>query len=95
MEGTTPSKSVTQDETTIPTFEELWNELFEYFFDYKDYFYKGKNKDSEIGIQIKKAEEFLNEENFERELEELTESTSALSIDIGDSRIVDLDMSNF
>ncbi|RHZ58653.1 hypothetical protein Glove_372g27 [Diversispora epigaea] len=34
-----------------------------------------------------------NEENFERELEELTKFTSALSI--GDSGIVDLDMSNF
>ncbi|RHZ63145.1 hypothetical protein Glove_332g18 [Diversispora epigaea] len=34
-----------------------------------------------------------NKENFERELEELTESTSVSSI--GDSGIVDLDMSNF
>ncbi|RHZ43776.1 hypothetical protein Glove_856g52 [Diversispora epigaea] len=88
---------------------------------YDDYFRKVKNKDSEIVIQIKKAEEFsanqestnttttttttplnyhthtqaiyTNEENFEKELEELSESTSALSI--GDSGIVDLDMSNF
>ncbi|RHZ77524.1 hypothetical protein Glove_177g15 [Diversispora epigaea] len=92
------------------TFEELWNELSKYYKDYRDYL-NGKNKDSEIGIQIKKAEEFSanqesnnatttttplnyqthpqaiytsrllnfsklpkpkNEENFERELEELT-----------------------
>ncbi|RHZ78472.1 hypothetical protein Glove_164g36 [Diversispora epigaea] len=99
--------------TYRPTFEELKNELLKYS---SDYFNKGKNKDSEIVIQIKKAEEFSenqestnattttphnyqthpqaiytsrllnysklpnpkNEENFERELEELTESMSLL-----------------
>ncbi|RHZ88227.1 hypothetical protein Glove_25g11 [Diversispora epigaea] len=35
-----------------PTFQELYNELRDYYWDYKDY------KDSEISIQIKKAEEF-------------------------------------
>ncbi|RHZ60334.1 hypothetical protein Glove_355g35 [Diversispora epigaea] len=96
-----------------PTFKEL-EELYKYWEDYNNYLYKGKNKDSEIVIQIKKAEEFSanqestntttttitplnykthpraiyisrllnfsnlpkpkNEENFERELEELTKS---------------------
>ncbi|RHZ76388.1 hypothetical protein Glove_198g106 [Diversispora epigaea] len=99
--------------THRPTFEELLDELHKYYLDYKDYLEKGKNKDSEIVIQIKKAEEFSenqestntttiatplnyqthpqaiytsrllnysklpkpkNEENFERELEELTKS---------------------
>ncbi|RHZ86174.1 hypothetical protein Glove_54g20 [Diversispora epigaea] len=119
--------------THRPTSRELYDELGKYYDDYNDYL-EGKNKDSEIVIQIKKAEEFSanqestnttttttptplnyqthpqaiytsrllnfsklpkpkNEENFEKELEELTKSTSALSI--GDSRIVDLDMSNF
>ncbi|RHZ89783.1 hypothetical protein Glove_10g18 [Diversispora epigaea] len=105
--------------TYRPTFKELTNELGKYHKDYNDYL--NENKDSEIIIQIKKAEEFSanqestnttttatttplnyqthpqaiytsrllnyaklpkpkNEENFERELEELTESTSALSI---------------
>ncbi|RHZ74120.1 hypothetical protein Glove_227g160 [Diversispora epigaea] len=97
--------------THRPTFNELYNELWKY---YKDYLEEGKNKDSKIVIQIKKAEEFSanqestntttttplnyqthpqaiytsrllnysklpkpkNEENFERELEELTESMS-------------------
>ncbi|RHZ60294.1 hypothetical protein Glove_355g27 [Diversispora epigaea] len=40
-----------------PTFEEL-EELYKYWEDYNNYLYKGKNKDSEIVIQIKKAEEF-------------------------------------
>ncbi|RHZ86336.1 hypothetical protein Glove_52g84 [Diversispora epigaea] len=109
--------------THRPTFEELKNELDKYYSDYFWYLdkyysdrYLGfkKNKDSEIVIQIKKAEEFSanqestntatttplnyqihpqaiytsrllnysnlpkpkNEENFERELEELTESFS-------------------
>ncbi|RHZ51624.1 hypothetical protein Glove_476g37 [Diversispora epigaea] len=120
--------------THRPTFEELCKELYEYYNDYYDYLDEGKNQDSEIVIQIRKAEEFSanqestnvtnlttttplnyqthpqaiytsrllnfpklpkpkNEKNFEKELEELTESTSALSI--GDSGIVDLDMSNF
>ncbi|RHZ74354.1 hypothetical protein Glove_225g59 [Diversispora epigaea] len=117
--------------TYRPTLKELEDELDKYRRDYNDYL-RGKNKDSEIVIQIKKAEEFSaestnttttttttplnyqthpqaiytsrllnfsklpkpkNEENFEKELEELTKSTSALSI--GDSGIVDLDMSNF
>ncbi|RHZ83903.1 hypothetical protein Glove_87g26 [Diversispora epigaea] len=39
-----------------PTFEELRDEFREYYRDYGDYF-EGKNKDP-IGIQIKKAEEF-------------------------------------
>ncbi|RHZ79992.1 hypothetical protein Glove_139g295 [Diversispora epigaea] len=102
--------------THRPTFEELKNELQKYWIDYG-------NKDSEIGIQIKKAEEFSanqeestntstttitttplnyqthpqaiytsrllnyysklpkpkNEENFERELEELTKSFSYIT----------------
>ncbi|RHZ69981.1 hypothetical protein Glove_276g72 [Diversispora epigaea] len=104
--------------THRPTFEELYDELREYWSDYNDCLYKGKNKDSEIVIQIKKAKEFSanqesintttttttttplnyqthpqaiytsrllnfsrlpkpkNEKNFERELEELTESFS-------------------
>ncbi|RHZ77562.1 hypothetical protein Glove_176g62 [Diversispora epigaea] len=109
--------------TYRPTFEELYS-------DYYNYFDKGKNEDSEIVIQIKKAEEFStnqkstdtiitplnyqthpqaiytsrllnfsklpkpkNEENFERELEELTKSMSSLCP--SDSGIVDLDMSSF
>ncbi|RHZ75686.1 hypothetical protein Glove_212g240 [Diversispora epigaea] len=103
-----------------PTFEELWKELDKYCEDYNGYLEKGKNKDSEIVIQIKKAEEFSanqestnttttitttplnyqthpqaiytsrllnypklpkpkNEENFERELEELTKSFSHIN----------------
>ncbi|RHZ87619.1 hypothetical protein Glove_33g65 [Diversispora epigaea] len=98
-----------------PTFKELNNELQKYYWDYRDYLEYNKNKDLEIVIQIKKAEEFSanqestntttittttplnyqthpqaiytsrllnysnlpkpkNEENFERELEELTKS---------------------
>ncbi|RHZ75656.1 hypothetical protein Glove_212g231 [Diversispora epigaea] len=100
------------------TFKELDDGLEKYYNDYEGYFYYGKNKDSEIVIQIKKAEEFSanqelnntttttttslnyqthpqaiytsrllnysklpkpkNEENFEKELEELTESMSLL-----------------
>ncbi|RHZ53209.1 hypothetical protein Glove_444g4 [Diversispora epigaea] len=44
--------------THRPTFEELFEELHEYWKDYYDYLERGKNKDSEIVIQIKKAEEF-------------------------------------
>ncbi|RHZ64797.1 hypothetical protein Glove_320g46 [Diversispora epigaea] len=107
--------------THRPTFQELNIELGKYNFAYRDYFEKGENKDSEIVIQIKKAEEFSenqkstntattttttphnyqthpeaiyisrllnysnlpkpkNDENFEKKLEELTESTSALSM---------------
>ncbi|RHZ82823.1 hypothetical protein Glove_103g68 [Diversispora epigaea] len=106
--------------THRPTFRELYYELDKYSEDYNDYLREGKNKDSEIVIQIKKAEEFSanqesnnattttttttttplnyqthpqaiytsrllnyaklpkpkNEENFEKELEELTESMS-------------------
>ncbi|RHZ85128.1 hypothetical protein Glove_71g187 [Diversispora epigaea] len=103
--------------TNRPTFEELSNELGKYFYDYYSYLREGKNKDSEIVIQIKKAEEFSanqestntttttplnyqthpqaiytsrllnysklpkpkNEENFERELEELTKSFSHIN----------------
>ncbi|RHZ75459.1 hypothetical protein Glove_213g56 [Diversispora epigaea] len=102
--------------THRPTFKELKNELDKYDADYSEYLREGKNKDSEIVIQIKKAEEFSenqestnttnttslnyqthpqaiytsrllnfsnlpkpkNEENFEKELEELTESMSTL-----------------
>ncbi|RHZ79144.1 hypothetical protein Glove_151g55 [Diversispora epigaea] len=101
--------------THRPTFEELEDELDKYYEDYIEY--EGKNNDSEIGIQIKKAEEFSanqesinttattplnyqthpqaiytsrllnysklpkpkNEENFERELEELTKSFSHIN----------------
>ncbi|RHZ88956.1 hypothetical protein Glove_19g418 [Diversispora epigaea] len=103
-----------------PTFEELFDELREYWSDYRNYLDEGKNQDSEIVIQIKKAEEFSanqestnttttttptplnyqthpqaiytsrllnysklskpkNEENFERELEELTKSFSHIN----------------
>ncbi|RHZ74118.1 hypothetical protein Glove_227g162 [Diversispora epigaea] len=44
--------------TNRPTFEELYNELYKYCKDYNSYLREGKNKDSEIVIQIKKAEEF-------------------------------------
>ncbi|RHZ89390.1 hypothetical protein Glove_15g46 [Diversispora epigaea] len=105
--------------THRPTFKELMNELHKYYWDYYYYLDEGKNKDSEIVIQIKKAEEFSanqestntattttptplnyqthpqaiytsqllnfsnlpkpkNEENFERELEELTKSMTNL-----------------
>ncbi|RHZ77242.1 hypothetical protein Glove_184g38 [Diversispora epigaea] len=114
--------------TYRPTFKELSDELTKYYFDYINSYLRERK---EIGIQIKKAEEFSanqestnstttiplnyqthpqaiytsrllnysklpkpkNEENFEKKLEELTKSTSALSI--GDSGIVNLDMSNF
>ncbi|RHZ49424.1 hypothetical protein Glove_521g21 [Diversispora epigaea] len=118
--------------THRPTFKELDDELMKYYYDYIDYLDEEKNKDSETVIQIKKAEEFSenqestnttttttplnyqthpqaiytsrllnysnlpkpkNEENFERELEELTKSTSDLCP--SDSGIVDLDISNF
>ncbi|RHZ65622.1 hypothetical protein Glove_313g65 [Diversispora epigaea] len=46
--------------THRPTFEELRDELYKY---YDDYLEKGKNKDSEIVIQIKKAEEFSENQN--------------------------------
>ncbi|RHZ82274.1 hypothetical protein Glove_110g70 [Diversispora epigaea] len=41
-----------------PTFEELYEELKQYFNDYRNYLRKGDKKDSEIVIQIKKDEEF-------------------------------------
>ncbi|RHZ81803.1 hypothetical protein Glove_117g26 [Diversispora epigaea] len=44
--------------TLRPTFEELEKDLEKYYIDYRDYLEYGKNKDSEIVIQIKKAEEF-------------------------------------
>ncbi|RHZ48722.1 hypothetical protein Glove_543g9 [Diversispora epigaea] len=98
--------------THRPTFKELYDELNKYW---KIYLKERKNKDSEIVIQIKKAEEFSanqepantttplnyqthpqaiytsrllnysklpkpkNEENFERELEELTKSFSHIN----------------
>ncbi|RHZ70945.1 hypothetical protein Glove_264g15 [Diversispora epigaea] len=105
--------------THRPTFEELLDELWKYYKDYSDYLYGEKNKDSEIAIQLKKAEEFSanqestnttttttttldyqthpqaiytsrllnysklpkpkNEENFEREIEELTKSFSHIT----------------
>ncbi|RHZ80169.1 hypothetical protein Glove_139g303 [Diversispora epigaea] len=106
--------------THRPTFKELSDELDKYWSDYNNYLRKGKNNDSEIGIQIKKAEEFSanqestnttttttttplnyqthpqaiytsrllnysklpkpkNEQNFERELEELTKSFSHIN----------------
>ncbi|RHZ75655.1 hypothetical protein Glove_212g233 [Diversispora epigaea] len=105
--------------TNRSTLEELNDELLKYWYDYNNYLEYGKNKDLEIVIQIKKAEEFSanqestnttttatttplnyqthsqaiytsrllnysklpkpkNEENFEEELEELTESMSLL-----------------
>ncbi|RHZ73760.1 hypothetical protein Glove_229g59 [Diversispora epigaea] len=44
--------------TYRPTFEELCAELWGYYSYYRDYLKYGKYKESEIGIQIKKAEEF-------------------------------------
>ncbi|RHZ54943.1 hypothetical protein Glove_421g34 [Diversispora epigaea] len=44
--------------TYRPTFKELKDELWKYFDDYYKYLKDRKNKDSEIVIQIKKAEEF-------------------------------------
>ncbi|RHZ85887.1 hypothetical protein Glove_59g110 [Diversispora epigaea] len=49
--------------THRPTFEELHYELEKYYWDYKDYLEYKKNKDSEIVIQIKKAEDFLANQN--------------------------------
>ncbi|RHZ73908.1 hypothetical protein Glove_228g121 [Diversispora epigaea] len=51
-------KEISSRVTHRPTFEELNNELSKYYFDYDDYLKEGKNKDSEIVIQIKKAEDF-------------------------------------
>ncbi|RHZ85153.1 hypothetical protein Glove_71g34 [Diversispora epigaea] len=106
--------------THRPTFKELDEELWKYYWDYKGYLDEEENKDSEIRIQIEKAEEFSanqestntattttttplnyqthpqaiytsrllnypklpkpkNEENFERELEELTKSFSHIN----------------
>ncbi|RHZ85147.1 hypothetical protein Glove_71g150 [Diversispora epigaea] len=45
--------------TYRPTFKELDDELYKYHKDYRVYLEYGRNEDSEIGIQIKKAEEFL------------------------------------
>ncbi|RHZ71735.1 hypothetical protein Glove_255g17 [Diversispora epigaea] len=61
-----------------PTFKELRDELRKYYKDYDDYLEKGKNKDSEILLNTStsnysKLPKPKNEENFERELEELTE----------------------
>ncbi|RHZ70827.1 hypothetical protein Glove_266g19 [Diversispora epigaea] len=53
-------KEISSRVTHRPTFEELNNELSEYYFDYDDYLKEGKNKDSEIVIQIKKAEDFFS-----------------------------------
>ncbi|RHZ85142.1 hypothetical protein Glove_71g84 [Diversispora epigaea] len=100
--------------THRPTFEKLWEEFDKYDDDFIDYLDE-KNQDSEIVIQIKKAEEFSanqesttttttlnykthpqaiytsrllnysklpkpkNEENFERELEELTKFFSHIN----------------
>ncbi|RHZ88620.1 hypothetical protein Glove_21g171 [Diversispora epigaea] len=44
--------------TNRPTFKELFKELDKYYDDYEYYLREEKNKDSEIGVQIKKAEEF-------------------------------------
>ncbi|RHZ74538.1 hypothetical protein Glove_221g49 [Diversispora epigaea] len=103
--------------THRPTFEALKDELYKYYWDYCNYLEVGIKQDSEIVIQIKKAEEFSanhestnsttttplnyqthpqaiytsrllnysklpkpkNEENFERELEELTKSFSHIT----------------
>ncbi|RHZ75428.1 hypothetical protein Glove_213g229 [Diversispora epigaea] len=44
--------------THRPTFEELHDELRKYANYYSDYLNEGKHKDSEVVIQIKKADEF-------------------------------------
>ncbi|RHZ84242.1 hypothetical protein Glove_84g16 [Diversispora epigaea] len=46
-----------------PTFEELFDELLKYWKDYYKYLEDRKNKDSEIVIQIKKAEKFSANQN--------------------------------
>ncbi|RHZ86334.1 hypothetical protein Glove_52g88 [Diversispora epigaea] len=51
--------------THRPTFEELRDELDKYYYDHYNYL-KGKNKDSEIVIQIKKAEKFSANQNHSR-----------------------------
>ncbi|RHZ89404.1 hypothetical protein Glove_15g2 [Diversispora epigaea] len=59
--------------TYRPTFKELYDELNKYYIDYVDYLIKGKNKNSEIVIQIKKAEEFSANQ-------ELTNTTNIIFI---------------
>ncbi|RHZ48138.1 hypothetical protein Glove_557g55 [Diversispora epigaea] len=49
--------------THRPTIEELHDELWKYWSDYRSYLNESKNKDSEIVIQIKKAEEFSANQN--------------------------------
>ncbi|RHZ74782.1 hypothetical protein Glove_219g57 [Diversispora epigaea] len=62
--------------TYRPTFKELRDELHKYYKDYKDYLEEGKNKDSEIVIQIKKAEEFsANQESANQESTNTTTTT--------------------
>ncbi|RHZ73527.1 hypothetical protein Glove_230g150 [Diversispora epigaea] len=65
--------------THRPTFKELSDELYKYYEDYGDYLYYGygKNKDSEIGIQIKKAEEFSENQNHSRGKESTNKTNSA------------------
>ncbi|RHZ77489.1 hypothetical protein Glove_177g21 [Diversispora epigaea] len=48
-----------------PTLKELDSELWKYYKDYRDYLKEWENEDSEIVIQIKKAEEFsANQESI-------------------------------
>ncbi|RHZ78285.1 hypothetical protein Glove_166g118 [Diversispora epigaea] len=49
--------------THRPTLEELYHELSKYYWDYYEYLTEGNNKDIEIVIQIKKAEEFSANQN--------------------------------
>ncbi|RHZ76353.1 hypothetical protein Glove_198g119 [Diversispora epigaea] len=93
--------------THRPTFKELTKELNKYYIFYDDYLKERKNNDSEIGIQIEKAEEFsasqkstnttnttpFNYRTHPKELEEFTKSMSDFCP--SDSGQVDLDMSNF
>ncbi|RHZ85176.1 hypothetical protein Glove_71g138 [Diversispora epigaea] len=63
-----------------PTFKELWKELDKYTDDYRDYLDEEKNKDSEIVIQIKKAEEFsANQESTNTTTTTTTTTTTPLN----------------
>ncbi|RHZ82820.1 hypothetical protein Glove_103g67 [Diversispora epigaea] len=66
--------------THRPTFRELYYELDKYSEDYNDYLREGKNKDSEIVIQIKKAEEFsANQESNNATTTTTTTTTTPLN----------------
>ncbi|RHZ84304.1 hypothetical protein Glove_83g37 [Diversispora epigaea] len=66
--------------TYRPTFRELSEELGKYYNDYGSYLENGENKDSEIVIQIKKAEEFsANQESTNTTTTTTTTTTTPLN----------------